>query len=73
MRIKNYLQFTVNKEYKVINTSNTHNHKPHNDQVNSRETIGSSLKRKANNDLHILPSKLIRRNLQIMEDNKLII
>jgi len=61
-------RITVNKEYKVINTSNTHNHEKHTDQVISREIIRSSLKRKANDDLHILPSKLIRCDLQSMED-----
>jgi len=53
---------------KTINTSNKHKHEAHTDQVISREIIRSSLKRKANDDLHILPSKLIRRDLQNMED-----
>ena len=53
---------------KIINTLNTHNHEAHTDQVISREIIRSSLKRKANDDLHILPTKLIRRDLQNMED-----
>jgi hypothetical protein len=60
---------TVNESItRVINTSNEHNHEAHTDQVISREIIRSSLKRKANDDWHILPSKLIRRDLQNMED-----
>jgi hypothetical protein len=53
---------------KVINISNKHNHEAHTDQVIFREIIRSFLKRKANDDLHILPSKLIRSVLQNMEN-----
>jgi len=54
---------------KVINTLNIHNHGAHTaEQVISRGIIRSSLNGKANDDLHILPSKLIRRDLQNMED-----
>lgn len=59
---------TVNGSFKVISMSNTHDHEPYSDQVISREIIRSSVKRKANDNLHMMPSKLIRRDLRSMND-----
>lgn len=59
---------TVNNSFKVISMSNTHDHKPYSDQVISREIVRSSVKRKASDNLHIMPSKLIRRDLKNMDE-----
>lgn len=44
--------------------TNSHNHCEYDDRTIVREVVRSNLKRKAENDLHIKPNKLIRRELQ---------
>lgn len=58
----------VYNSFKIINVSNTHDHGGYTDPVISREIIRSSVKRKANDKSHVMPNKLIRRNLQNMND-----
>jgi hypothetical protein len=44
--------------------SSEHNHEVYSNQVISKEIVRSSLKRKAENDRHTLPNKLIRQELK---------
>jgi len=44
--------------------SSDHNYDEYTDQVISREIVRSTLKRKAENDLHTRPNKLIRQELK---------
>jgi len=44
--------------------TNTHTHDEYDDRTIHREVVRSNLKRKAEEDLHIKPNKLIRRELK---------
>lgn len=54
----------INESYKILKMTNTHTHEEYDDRTIHREVVRSNLKRRAEEDLHIKPNKLIRRELK---------
>jgi len=60
----------VNESYKILKITNTHTHDEYDDRTIHREVVRSNLKRRAEEDLHIKPNKLIRRELKNNEKSE---
>lgn len=60
----------VNESYKILKMTNTHTHDEYDNRTIHREVVRSNLKRRAEEDLHIKPNKLIRRELQNTDNSE---
>ena len=64
------MTLSLKKKYTILKITNTHTHDEYDDRTIHREVVRSNLKRRAEEDLHIKPNKLIRRELQNTDNSE---
>jgi len=55
---------TINEILSFSNNNNTHNHEPTTDHNLAVQRVRTAAKRKAEEDLHARPNKIIRKEIQ---------